>query len=42
MDRRKKSFTGRVVKPWNRLPRELVDALYLETFKARLNQALSA
>jgi len=31
----------RVVKPWHRLPREVVDALSLETFKVRLDGALS-
>jgi len=31
----------RVVKPWNRLPREEVDAPSLETFEARLDRALS-
>jgi len=31
----------RVVKPWPRLPRELVDAPSLETFQARLDGALS-
>ena len=30
----------RVVRPWNRLPGEVVDALSLEIFKARLDQAL--
>jgi len=30
-----------VVKPWNRLPRVLVDAPSLETFQARLDGALS-
>ncbi|KFP15500.1 hypothetical protein Z169_02538, partial [Egretta garzetta] len=40
-DIRKKFFTTRVVKHWNRLPREVVEAPSLETFKARLNGALS-
>ncbi|KFP35521.1 hypothetical protein N324_12222, partial [Chlamydotis macqueenii] len=34
-------FTIRVVKHWNRLPREVVDAPSLETSKARLDEALS-
>ncbi|KFP09818.1 hypothetical protein Z169_04796, partial [Egretta garzetta] len=38
---RKKFFTMRVVRHWNRLPREAVDAPSLEVFKARLNGALS-
>ncbi|KFQ81067.1 hypothetical protein N337_04441, partial [Phoenicopterus ruber ruber] len=38
---RKKFFTMRVVKRWNRLPREVVDAPSLETFKVRLDGALS-
>ncbi|KFW96559.1 hypothetical protein N336_06588, partial [Phalacrocorax carbo] len=41
LDRRKKFFTMRVVKHWNRLPREMVDAPSLETFKVRLDGALS-
>jgi len=31
----------RVVRHWNRLFREVEDALSLETFKARLDRALS-
>ncbi|KFP11823.1 hypothetical protein Z169_11869, partial [Egretta garzetta] len=38
---RKKFFTLRVVKHWNRLPREVVEAPSVETFKARLDGALS-
>jgi len=38
---RKDFFTMRVVKPWHRLPREVVDAPSLETFKVRLDGALS-
>ena len=30
-----------VVKPWHRLPRQLVEAPSLETFQARLDGALS-
>jgi len=40
-DIRKKFFTVRVVKHWNRLSREIVEAPSLETFKARLDGALS-
>jgi len=38
----KKFFTMRVVKHWNRLPGEAVDAPSLEVFKARLDGALSS
>ncbi|KFR10763.1 hypothetical protein N306_15062, partial [Opisthocomus hoazin] len=40
LDIRKKFFTMRVVKHWNRLPREAVHAPSMEMFKARLDGAL--
>ena len=38
---RKKYFTVKVLRQWNRLPREAVDAPSVEVFKARLNGASS-
>ena len=40
LDVRGNFFTRRVVKCWNKLFREVVDALSLEVFKARLGGAL--
>ena len=41
LDIRKKVITLRMVRHWNRLPREAVDAPSLEAFKASLDGSLS-
>ena len=41
-DIRKRSFTVRLVRHWHRLPRDVVSAPSLETFKAGLDQALGS
>lgn len=40
-DIRENLFTMEVVKSWSRLPRDVVEALYLEAFKVRLDVILN-
>ena len=42
LDIRRGFFTQRVVTNWNRLPKEVLDAPFLEAFKARMNVALGS
>jgi len=42
LDMSEKCFTVRVVRCLHRLPSVVVDTLFLETFKARLDQALGS
>ena len=42
LDIRRKFFTQTVVTQWNRLPKEVVDAPFLDAFKARLDVALGS
>lgn len=41
LDVKKKFFTVRLVRHWNKFPRVVVDVLFLEVFKAKLDGASS-
>ncbi|KGL74269.1 hypothetical protein N309_15185, partial [Tinamus guttatus] len=40
LDIRKNFYTKRVVKLWNRLPKEMVESLSLSVFEKRVDEAL--
>ncbi|KGL79781.1 hypothetical protein N309_03927, partial [Tinamus guttatus] len=40
LDIRKKFYTKRVLKHWNRLPKKVVESPFLTVFKKRVDEAL--